>query len=136
MQIVLDTNVLVSGLLNRRGPPGQIVDLILVERVNLIVDDRILTEYANVLARPRLMISPAEAHSTLAFIAVKSSRVNAAPLNLSPNKVLDPKDLPFAEIAVAGNAEVLVTGNAKHFAFLSDFSIKVLSPTAFIELVT
>ena len=53
MRIVLDTNVLVSGLLNPDGAPGRLLDLILGGRLQILYDDRILGEYSDVLARPQ-----------------------------------------------------------------------------------
>ena len=57
MRIVLDTNVLVSGLLNPNGTPGRILDLILGRYLTLLYDDRIIGEYSDVLARPQLDIA-------------------------------------------------------------------------------
>jgi predicted nucleic acid-binding protein len=44
VRIVLDTNVLVSGLLSPLGPPGRIVDLVVAERVTVLFDDRIISD--------------------------------------------------------------------------------------------
>ena len=44
MKVVLDTNVLISGMLNPSGPPGQIIDFMRSDVLQLVVDDRILTE--------------------------------------------------------------------------------------------
>lgn len=52
MRIVVDTNVLVSGLLSPFGPPGTIIGLIAAGRLSLCHDARILAEYAEVLRRP------------------------------------------------------------------------------------
>jgi predicted nucleic acid-binding protein len=46
MRIVVDTNVLVSGLLSPFGPPGVIVSLTAAGRLSLCYDARILAEYA------------------------------------------------------------------------------------------
>lgn len=40
MRVVVDTNVLVSGVLNPHGPPGRIVDAILAETLTALYDDR------------------------------------------------------------------------------------------------
>jgi len=45
-RLVLDTNVLVSGMINAFGAPGRIADLVRERHVELVVDDRILAEYA------------------------------------------------------------------------------------------
>ena len=48
MKVVLDTNVLVSGLLNPYGPPGRIVQLAAAGELQLCLDARILAEYREV----------------------------------------------------------------------------------------
>ena len=53
MKIVLDTNVLVSGLLTPFGPSGEIVRMISAGELILHVDARILSEYQEVLNRPK-----------------------------------------------------------------------------------
>jgi len=112
VRIVLDTNVLVSGLLNPQGPPGRILDFVLAGKAVLLVDDRILDEYREVLTRPRFAFDAAEVATLLAFLAAESEWVIATgpPLTLS-----DPSDQPFAEVAIAAGAAVLVTGNPRHF---------------------
>ena len=46
---VLDTNVLVSGLINPHGHPGRLMDAVLGGHLELALDDRIYSEYAEVL---------------------------------------------------------------------------------------
>ena len=45
MNVVLDTNVLVSGLKTRGGTCSRVLDLVVEGRVTLCVDERILDEY-------------------------------------------------------------------------------------------
>jgi uncharacterized protein len=112
LRIVLDTNVLVSGLLSPHGPPGRIVDLLLAGHLGLLVDDRILDEYRRVLKRPRFGFGDDDIARLLAFIAARGEAIAAPPL---PVALPDLTDQPFLEVAVAGGAEVLVTGNLRHF---------------------
>ena len=58
MTIVVDTNVIVSGLLSPFGPPGQVVRLIAAGKLRLYHDARILTEYREVLHRPVFGFDP------------------------------------------------------------------------------
>ena len=51
MKIVLDTNVLVSGLLQSQGNPAQVLRLALAGAIQVCHDKSILDEYAEVLAR-------------------------------------------------------------------------------------
>jgi putative PIN family toxin of toxin-antitoxin system len=133
MRIVLDTNVLVSGLHNPDGKPGRIVDLILAGRLQLLYDDRILSEYLDVLARPQLDLDPSLAQAVVGSIRLAGERLTALPL---PEDTLpDPDDLPFAEIAISGKADALVTGNAKHFSGLGERGVTVCFPADFLERI-
>jgi putative PIN family toxin of toxin-antitoxin system len=131
MRIVLDTNVLVSGLHNPGGTPGRIVELILDGKIKVLYDDRILNEYLDVLPRPSLAIQPEQARTTVAYLRLSGERITAMPL--PQNALPDPDDMAFAEVALTGKADALVTGNAKHFIGLKERGLKVLSPTHFLE---
>ena len=112
MRIVLDTNVLVSGLLTPHGPPGRLIDLLLAGEVTLIYDDRILSEYHEVLERPRFDFDPGDVADVLELFATEGETVTAPPLAV---ELPDPDDLPFVEMAAAGRADALVTGNLRHY---------------------
>jgi uncharacterized protein len=112
MKVVVDTNVLVSGLLNPAGKPGYIVQMVLRGDIEIVVDDRILAEYSRVLRCSRLPIAASEANALLGYITHLGLHVSAAPLSVD---LPDPSDLPFLEVAQAAGAEALVTGNLRHF---------------------
>lgn len=134
MRIVLDTNVLVSGLHNPNGTPGRIVDLLLQGRIQVLYDDRILAEYLDVLARPELAIDPSLAQAVVGYIRLAGERITALPM--PADALPDPDDLPFAEVAISGEGEALVTGNVKHFSGLKERGVIVLSPMQFLERLT
>ena len=75
MQIVLDTNVLVSGLLKRYSKPEQIIDAILMRKIHLVIDERVFKEYQDVLHRPKLNIPKDRADAVLSFIAFSSVHI-------------------------------------------------------------
>ena len=112
MRIVLDTNVLVSGLLSPHGPPGRLVDMVVVGAVRILIDDRVLREYAEVLTRPRFGFDRATVLALIDFIAETAEHVDASGSTVS---LADPDDAPFLEVAIAGCADALVTGNIRHF---------------------
>ncbi len=128
MRIVLDTNVLVSALLNPFGAPGRLLDLILAGSVQMVYDDRILAEYREVLLRPRFGFEKQQVQRLLEYLIFTGEGVSSSPLNA---EAPDADDLPFAEVAVSGNADALVTGNPGHFAFLTH--PPVLSPAEFLQ---
>jgi putative PIN family toxin of toxin-antitoxin system len=132
--VVLDTNVVVSGLLRRQGsPPARILDAVVDNLIQLLLDERILTEYAEVLVRPRLGLQGVTVANWLAQIQSGGEFVTPDRIDL---RLADPADHAFVEVAVAGGADYLITGNGKHFApAQASYSIAVLTPREFIELL-
>lgn len=130
MKVVLDTNVLVSGLLSPFGPPADVVRLAAAGALSLGVDARILEEYRLVLARPRFGFDATRVGALLSQIDADGARGATRPLLL---RLPDPDDEPFLEVALAVEAEALVTGNARHFPPSRREGILVLSPREFVE---
>lgn len=131
MKIVLDTNVLVSGLLQPFGPPGQIVRLVASGELVLYHDPRILAEYREVLLRDKFGFDPERAGILLEEIRAGGIPVAARPLAI---RLPDSEDEPFLEVALAGGAQCLVTGNVKHYPAEARSGVEVLAPRSFIEL--
>ena len=130
MRIVVDTNVLVSGLLSPFGPPGAIVSLASAGRLSLCYDARILAEYTEVLHRPAF---PFDADAVAALTAqIEAGGVLASPVPLA-KRLPDAADEPFLEVAVAARAECLVTGTSAHFPPECRAGVLVLSPREFID---
>ena len=130
MRVVVDTNVLVFGLLTPFGPPGTIVRLIVAGRLNLCYDARIVAEYTDVLRRPSIPFAPDE-------IAALTAQIEATGVLSSPTplaeRLPDPDDEPFLEVAIAEEAEFLVTGNGGHFPPDCRCGVRVVSPREFID---
>src|SRR5262249_34598463 len=131
MKIVLDTNVLVSGLLQPFGPSGQIVRLVASGDLVLCHDSRVLAEYQEVLLRAKFRFDRERVGSLLEQIRADGIPVSARPLAI---RLPDPDDEPFLEIALAGEVQYLVTGNGKHYPAAACQGIVVLSPRSFVEL--
>ena len=131
MKAVLDTNVVVSGLLSGTGPCGRILDLVLEGIVPIATDVRILAEYEEVVRRPQLAIPATEAAKVLASMGLAAEPVTAPPL---PAFLPDADDQPFLEVAAAARA-VLVTGNRRHFPTDVCQGVRVLSPAEFLDLL-
>ena len=129
--VVLDTNVLVSGLLNSNGSPGRILDLIIGNHIQVAYDDRILGEYEEVLSRPELSIRPSQAFAVIGHFELSGKYVTAE--SLSRKGYPDPDDIMFAEVHLASNANALVTGNLRHYNPLVQRKMPVISPVQFLE---
>lgn len=129
MRIVLDTNVLVAGLLSPFGPPGKIVRMVSAGVLTLCTDARILCEYGEVLRRPRFGFAEDDLATLLDALRGQGLSVASVPL---PRALPDPGDEPFLEIALAGGASCLVTGNHIHFPADRCLGVPVLSPAELI----
>ena len=129
MRVVLDTNVLVSGLLNRNGKPFQVLKLVLDGEIILLTDERIFSEYVEVLFRPVFRFPLAEVSEILDL--VKRQGEPGVAIHLTAG-LPDPDDAPFLEVAVSGEADALVTGNLRHFPVRH--GIRVVDPAGFLRL--
>ncbi len=129
MRVVLDTNVVVSAFLTPSGVPAEVLRRALGGEPVPLYDERILAEYREVLERPRFKLDTEDVTAVLELLAAKGERVTAAPLVLV--KLPDPDDLPFIEVAVAGQADALVTGNPRHFPDTG--GVELLSPRQLLE---
>ena len=131
MTVVLDTNVLVSGLLNPYGPPGQIVAMAASGKLSLCFDARILGEYRAVLLRPKFGFRPNHVEVLLEQIQAVGESVAASPL---PHPLPDRDDEAFLEVAIVAAAEYLVTGNLRHYPRRSRGAVQVVSPAEYLKI--
>lgn len=111
MLVVLDTNILVSSLWSRNGAPARVVSMILTGQLIPCYDYRILTEYRQVLSRPRFNFSDGEIDSLLEWIETSGRSIVADPIN---DPFIGESDKKFYEVAKFCGA-ILITGNLKHF---------------------
>ncbi len=129
MRIVLDTNVLVSALLNAHGSPGRVLDGLLLGELRLVCDDRILGEYREVVVRPKFRFDPGHRDRVLEYLAGACERVVAPPMGCA---LPDPDDRAFLEVAVDAAADALVTGNTRHYPEGVRHGVSVLTPAEFV----
>ena len=136
MKIVLDTNVLVSGFISPFGPPAAILRSVLTGSITLCFDERILWEYRDVLTRGRFRFDPRRVDEVMRVVEANGLPVLADPLGL---ELPDLDDAMFIEVAMAANADYLVTGNLKHFpveqldTVFGSGEMRVLTPREFFD---
>ena len=128
MRIVLDTNVLIAGLLSPYGSSAEVVRMT-VEKVQLCYDTRIFLEYKEVLYRKKFSFDSQSIEDILCNIETSGYLVNANPLSYN---LPDPDDEPFLEVALAIKAECLATWNIKHFPEKFCQGLKILTPDDFL----
>jgi putative PIN family toxin of toxin-antitoxin system len=132
MKVVIDTNVLISGLYFG-GVPAQVLTAWTDGRILLVVSPDILQEYRRVgleLAKGRASLTEA-LDTLLAIIAVHAAVVNAPPLSAPVSE--DPDDEKFLAAAVASSATLIVSGD-KHLLRVSGWNdVRVLKPRQFVD---
>lgn len=130
MKIVLDTNVVVSGLLKSQGNPAQVLALVLSGAIQVCQDASILAEYVEVLARPRFKFDPHRVREVLNKIEMDGLAVDAS--KVSNLDLPDADDEPFLAVALAASADFLVTGNLADYPPDKRRGCSVISPAAFM----
>lgn len=136
MRVVLDTNVVISGLVTRGGPPARLVDLWAEGRLTVIVCPAILEEYLTVLLRPRFGVigSLEHRHSLIRDLIdlPNTLLVQPDPTDRVDAVQVDPTDNRFLECALAAGATHLVSGDL-HLLDLHRFKdITICAPRDFL----
>ena len=112
MKIVLDNNVLISGVINPDGKPANIINLVLNGKIRILYDNRIIKEYLDVLYRERFDFDAELIEALIDFIRIEGEFVVSDPIM---DYMQDESDKKFLEVAISGKAEYLITGNKRHF---------------------
>lgn len=131
MKVVLDTNIPVSGLLCPFGASGEIVRMLASGVLRLSYDARIISEYKNVLSRPKFSFDQIYIGYLSDQIQTVGEVVSGIPL---AKRLPDADDEPFLEVAIAGKVKYLITGNIKHYPKRIMKDVSVVSPVKFLEI--
>lgn len=113
MRAVVDTNILVSGLLRAGSLPAAVLSDIVHGRLTPVVCGEILAEYREVLRRPRLGLHGGDVDAFVALVEHLADHVRVPPY-IGALNLPDPTDWPFLACALAADC-ALITGNARHF---------------------
>jgi uncharacterized protein len=119
VRIVLDTNVLIAALITKGTPPDRLYQAWLEGEVELVTSTAQLAEVTAVLARPRLQryLDADEAAAVVENLDTRALILDALPdVDLSP----DPRDNPILAAAIAGKADLIVSGDKKHMLALGE----------------
>lgn len=97
MRGVLDTSILVSALISRSGPPGQLLTFVQLRRATLVISSARLDELRDVLSRDRLKpyINAGDAQDLLATLdAVAQLATELPKVSTSPTRTTTPSWQP------------------------------------------
>jgi putative PIN family toxin of toxin-antitoxin system len=130
VRVALDTNVLVSAVATR-GLSADVFNLILAEH-ELVVGETVLSELRRVLGE-KIKVPSKTIDEVIALLRQEATVVKKA--EELAVKIRDKTDLPVLSEAVAGNADVLVTGDKDLLEIEQKVPLQILSPRAFWEQI-
>lgn len=137
MNVVLDTNVIVSRFISEKGAPGRTLDLWEAGAFTLIVSKAVLAEYQRVMKygslRGRLRASAAEIEGQMS--GIRKFGLIVQPTERITGISDDPKDDKFLECALAGGADYIVSGDSHLLALREYRGIRILSPAVFLAVL-
>lgn len=130
MRVVLDTNVIASGLFFS-GPPSRILDEVFSGCVTVVLTAEIIAEYARVVDELGKRYSCADAAALLDGI-VRIGEV-VSPVDPLHAVCSDPDDDKFFACAVPGKARLIVSGDRHLLDVSGALGVEVLTPRAFVD---
>lgn len=138
MRVTLDTNVLVSAFISKRGYSADILDLITIfEEIYLVLSDEILEEFREVMNREEVRVRFAYTQADITKFEEAIRAVAEVATIRSNYRVVDedPDDDMVINTALDGHADYIVSGN-RHLKKLRRFrGIRIVSPKAFMTII-
>jgi putative PIN family toxin of toxin-antitoxin system len=132
-QIVIDTNVMYSGLRSKRGYSFQLLQIVGTERFEINLSVPLVLEYEEVLLReePDLAVGPEVIGDVIDFHCRVARRHRI--FYLWRPFLPDADDEMVLELAVTAGASHIITYNKSDFEGVEDFDIRAIKPGAFLK---
>jgi len=130
-KLILDTNVLVSSLIQKSFPYKIVNELFVENKIELCVSENLMTEYYEVLRRPKFAKYPdfvASAEILLADIEAKATTYSP---KIKLNLLSDKDDNMILELADVCSADYIVTGNTSDFTISAYKNTQIVTPREF-----
>jgi uncharacterized protein len=133
-RLVLDTNVLVSALLFHAGSLAWLRVAWQVKSIVPLASRATIAELIRVLAYPKFRLT-ADERAELLGDYLPWCEVVAVPKRIKLPAARDPFDRPFLELALAGKADALITGDKDLLGLADRFSVPILTPASLRRLM-
>lgn len=136
MKVVLDTNVVVTGVRSPQGASAKVLQQVLTDTLEIVISVPLGFEYEAVCLRPEHLLA-AEARPADVLNVIDALIAKAQPVDIHYQwrpQLHDPSDEIILEAAVNGGAEAIVTYNIKDFgAAPKRFGIDLIRPRDVLE---
>jgi hypothetical protein len=132
-KVIIDTNVIVSSLIQKSYPHRIIFDLLIEDKISLFISPQLMMEYYTVLERPKFAQFhefSLKARDVLANIEMKA--IYHKP-NITLDLISDKDDNKILELADDCNADFIITGNINDFTFSHYKQTKIVTPREYWE---
>jgi len=134
MRAVVDTNILVRALIRPRGSVGPVLQRLRQGHYTLLYTQSSLEELVDVLSRPRIRekygVTEDDVKTIVALVLLRGKAMTVSqPLAVCR----DPKDDKFLEAAVAGKADIIVSGDEDLLVLDPFEGIPIVSPAEFLR---
>jgi hypothetical protein len=138
LRVVLDTNVIVSGLIHPDGCPGRILGGLLDGAFTLVLSPPLVDGLRRILRRPRtrkyIRLSEDELNGRLAQLETIGDPTEGE-LDVQVS-LRDPDDIIVLIAAVEGGADCIVTGDDDLLELAEYEGVAIITPQAFLEFLT
>jgi putative PIN family toxin of toxin-antitoxin system len=136
MRTVVDTNILIRAVIRPRGTVGPVLLRLRQGEYTLLYSRPLLEELIDVLNRPRIRekyrLNDLDIQTVVGLILLRGEAV-------APTEQIaacrDPKDDKFLEVAVAGRADVIVSGDKDLLTMHPYAGIPIVPPSAFLRML-
>ena len=136
IDIVIDTNVLVSALKSDMGASYALISTLPSPKFQLSISVPLYTEYQDVLTRKEHLTGASTEKEILAFLRYLSKIANRKKIfYLWRPWLKDPKDDMVLELAVAAKSKYIITYNIKDFSNIQKFGIEAITPKKFLKIL-
>ncbi len=132
MKIVLDTNLLVSGIF-WGGTPLKILDLWKKKRIELVASQSTLDEYLRTIQK--IAERTGRAELSRAWSLILPSRLRLVSVRKSFRLCRDPGDDIFIDCAIAGRAHYIVTGDQDLLVLKQVMSVRIVNDKHFLFIL-
>ena len=134
LRAAFDTNVLVSSLIGT-GKPRELWNAVLEARIRLVTSMELLSEFSEVIARPKFRRYMKRAHSRKFERTLKRKATICRIKTHLPQMTEDPDDNLVLEAAHAGRVDYIVSGD-RDLLKLEEFKgIKIVTVNRMLEIL-
>ncbi len=133
---VVDTNILVRAVIKPTGSVGPVLERLRDKDYLLIYSEPLLSEFVDVINRPRIRdkyhITPEDISTVVALLILRGREIRSVE---RIEICRDPKDNMVLEAAIAGEAQVIVSGDEDLLTLDPFRGTSIVSPSKFLEML-